>query len=45
MSHLCPPHKGVIQVRARRNLLPGPVEQRIIRAWAASTNLRLTATW
>jgi hypothetical protein len=36
-----PAHKGIVQTRARRNLAPGPVEQRIIRAWATSTNLRL----
>lgn len=40
-----PAWKSIVQVRGRLNATPGPVEQRIIRAWAAGTGLKLRCGW
>jgi hypothetical protein len=40
-----PPMRSIVQVRGRLNAIPGPVEQRIIRAWAAGRGLNLRCGW
>jgi hypothetical protein len=38
---LIPATRSIVQARARFNHKPGPVEQRILRAWATAAHLRL----
>lgn len=40
-----PSTRTIVQARARLNQTPGPVEQRLIRAWATAAGLRLRCQW
>ena len=40
-----PVFRSVVQVRGRFNVAAGPLEQHLIRTWAAHAGLRLRVRW